>query len=128
MGGGGSSYRAMRAPLVAVTGAAGFIGHAFCERAWSTGRAVRTFARAPLHGSSDDVVVDLARASNTALAQSLAGHAPLPVGQNQSQVKLSASFALKPLFRMKREIALKKPETDERCKRLRQINSVLLCF
>ena len=63
----------MRAPLIAVTGAAGFIGHAFCERAWSTGRAVRTFARAPLHGSSDDVVVDLAHASNTALAQSLAG-------------------------------------------------------
>jgi len=62
----------MSVPLVAVTGAAGFIGRAFCERASSTGRAVRTFARAPLHGSSDGVVVDLAHASSSALAQSLA--------------------------------------------------------
>lgn len=63
----------MSAPLVAVTGAAGFIGRAFCERASSEGRAVRTFSRAPLQEHSDGVVVDLAHTGSAALAQALAG-------------------------------------------------------
>jgi UDP-glucose 4-epimerase len=67
----------MSAPLVAVTGAAGFIGRAFCERASSGGRAVRTFSRTPLREHGDGVVVDLAHASAAAVARSLAGVATI---------------------------------------------------
>ena len=59
--------------LVAVTGAAGFIGRAFCKRASSNGRVLRTFTRAPLDDRRDNVVVDLARVDTATLAQALAG-------------------------------------------------------
>ena len=59
--------------LVAVTGAAGFIGRAFCKRASAHGRDVRTLTRAPLGDRRNNVVVDLARFQTAELAQALLG-------------------------------------------------------
>jgi nucleoside-diphosphate-sugar epimerase len=57
-------------PLVAVTGAAGFIGRAFCARALATGIYVRRLIHTP---ASDGIAVDLVRASTAELAHALAG-------------------------------------------------------
>jgi nucleoside-diphosphate-sugar epimerase len=57
-------------PLVAVTGAAGFIGRAFCARAATEGAAVRRLVHSSAPGA---VVVDLARASAAELARALDG-------------------------------------------------------
>src|SRR6476661_5031524 len=56
--------------LVAVTGAAGFIGHAFCARASAEGADVRRLLHTP---ATDGVAIDLARASVAELACALDG-------------------------------------------------------
>jgi len=56
--------------LVAVTGAAGFIGYAFCARACAKGVAVRRLVHTP---ATDGVAIDLARASAAELARALDG-------------------------------------------------------
>ena len=53
-----------------MTGAAGFIGRACCERLAMQGAAVRRLTRAP---ALDGIAVDLARASTADLTQALAG-------------------------------------------------------
>lgn len=56
---------------VAVTGASGFIGRAFCARASASGRAVRRFVHAPDVTAKGSVAVDLTRASVDDLARDL---------------------------------------------------------
>jgi nucleoside-diphosphate-sugar epimerase len=56
---------------VAVTGANGFIGRAFCARASANGRAIRRFVHAPDAAASGSVAVDLTRASVDDLARHL---------------------------------------------------------
>ena len=62
-------YVTVVSPLVAVTGANGFVGRAFCARAMASGRNVRRLVRRP---DGDAVAVDLARAADRELAQALA--------------------------------------------------------
>lgn len=57
-------------PLVAVTGAAGFIGRALCARAAAEGTAVRRLVHTATPGG---VVMDLARASAAEIARALGG-------------------------------------------------------
>jgi nucleoside-diphosphate-sugar epimerase len=56
---------------IAVTGANGFIGRAFCARAFASGRAVRRFVHAPDAASGDAVALDLTRATVDDLARHL---------------------------------------------------------
>ena len=56
---------------VAVTGATGFIGRAFCARALASGRAVRRFVHVPGAAPTGSVAVDLTRASVDDLARHL---------------------------------------------------------
>lgn len=63
--------------LVAVTGANGFIGRAFCRRAMRSGRSLRRFVRVPTNETGDCVALDLAHASDGELARSLDGVATL---------------------------------------------------
>lgn len=56
---------------IAVTGANGFIGRAFCARAFASGRAVRRFVHAPDAASGDAVAIDLTRATVDDLARHL---------------------------------------------------------
>ena len=58
------------AALVAVTGAGGFIGRAFCARASAKGAAVRRLVHTP---ATDGVAIDLAHASAVELAHALDG-------------------------------------------------------
>ena len=60
------------APLIAVTGANGFVGRAFCVRAIASGRRIRRLVRRP---DGDAVAIDLARAADDDLARALAGAA-----------------------------------------------------
>lgn len=98
----------MSAPLVAVTGAAGFIGRAFCERASSQGRAVRTFSRAPLQERSDGVVVDLAQAGSAALAQALAGVATVVHLAGRAHVRGETGAQFDVLYRDANETATRR--------------------
>ena len=59
--------------VVAVTGARGFIGRAFCARASANGRAVRRFVRTPDATSVDSIVIDLTHATVDVLAHHLEG-------------------------------------------------------
>jgi UDP-N-acetyl-alpha-D-quinovosamine dehydrogenase len=56
--------------VVAVTGASGFIGHAFVRRAQAQGRALRRFVHTPVPGT---IAMDLARASADELSRALDG-------------------------------------------------------
>ena len=56
--------------VVAVTGASGFIGHAFVRRAQAQGRALRRFVHTP---AEDAIAMDLATAGVDDLARSLVG-------------------------------------------------------
>ena len=56
---------------IAVTGAHGFIGRAFCARASASGRAVRRFVHAPDAAPNDAIAIDLARANVDDLARHL---------------------------------------------------------
>lgn len=58
--------------LVAVTGAAGFIGGAFCQRAMAHGRRVRRIVHSP-SGGQDEFAIDLERAQPEQLAHALDG-------------------------------------------------------
>jgi nucleoside-diphosphate-sugar epimerase len=98
----------MSAPLVAITGAAGFIGSAFCERASSQGRAVRTFSRAPLPEHSDGVVVDLAQAGSAALAQALAGAATIVHLAGRAHVRGETGAQFDALYRDANEAATRR--------------------
>lgn len=59
--------------VIAVTGANGFIGRAFCRRATANGRAVLRFVRVREEPAGDGIAVDLARAGVDELARHLAG-------------------------------------------------------
>jgi nucleoside-diphosphate-sugar epimerase len=59
--------------VVAVTGATGFIGRAFCRRALRDGRALRRFAHRSAHASDGCIALDLADARVDELARSLDG-------------------------------------------------------
>jgi nucleoside-diphosphate-sugar epimerase len=56
---------------VAVTGASGFIGRAFCARASASGRTVRRFVHAPDAASAGSVAIDLTLATVDDLARHL---------------------------------------------------------
>jgi nucleoside-diphosphate-sugar epimerase len=56
---------------VAVTGATGFIGRAFCARASANGRAVRRFVHTPDAAAIGSVAIDLTRATVDDLARHL---------------------------------------------------------
>jgi UDP-glucose 4-epimerase len=60
------------APLVAVTGASGFIGQAFTQRATATSRALRRLVRTPT-GDPRDHVIDVGAAGVDELARALDG-------------------------------------------------------
>jgi nucleoside-diphosphate-sugar epimerase len=57
-------------PLVAVTGASGFIGRAFCARASRTGRGIRRLVRVP---DGDGIAVDLAGEGDDEIVRALEG-------------------------------------------------------
>jgi nucleoside-diphosphate-sugar epimerase len=59
--------------VIAVTGAAGFIGAAFCRRAAARGRSLRRLVRADADGGNDVIALDLAHASDDAIARALEG-------------------------------------------------------
>ncbi|HKU87153.1 MAG TPA: NAD-dependent epimerase/dehydratase family protein [Casimicrobiaceae bacterium] len=56
---------------VAVTGASGFIGRAFCARASASGRTIRRFVHAPNAASDRSVAIDLTHAGVDELARHL---------------------------------------------------------
>ena len=61
----------MSGALVAVTGADGFIGRAFCAHASARGRALRRVVRTASAAAGDVVAIDFERAGDDALARAL---------------------------------------------------------
>lgn len=63
----------MSGDVVAVTGAGGFIGRAFCVRAAAGGRMLRRFVRAPENDADGVVAIDLAQAGVDEMTRHLEG-------------------------------------------------------
>ena len=98
----------MSGSLVAVTGAAGFIGRAFCKRAASNGRVVRSFTRASQDDRRDNVVADLARVEAAELAQALGGVTTVVHLAGRAHVRGETAATFDAVYRDANELATRR--------------------
>jgi len=98
----------MSGSLVAVTGAAGFIGRAFCKRAALNGRVVRSFTRASQDDRRDNVAADLARVETAELAQALAGVTTVVHLAGRAHVRGETAATFDAVYRDANELATRR--------------------